>query len=175
MKRFLRIVPAFSVFVALVSGCRGAERAPEPQKKVRAEVPDPARTAAVEAALQRYGVLVSKMDDEGISEMFTTDGEMGSADSNPLRGRAAILRRLGGLHDYRVQSEVVTSESVTFDGNDALQKGTYHQVVLTPSKNTIDARGRLEALWTLEADGVWRLKRMTAFPDAPGKTGTPKG
>lgn len=186
MNLFIRIVPALFVFVALSPGCRQAEKpasAPaSPPAAAHAQTPPPktepadsGRKAAVEAALQRYSDLVRRMDDEAISETYTDDGEMGSVGTKPLKGRAAILRRLGRLHDYRVQSETVTSESVSFEGNEAVQRGTYHQIVLSPSKKTIDARGRLEAVWTLEADGVWRLKKMTAFPDKPEQTAKPKG
>lgn len=162
MRRSARFVPGVFALVALVavgSGCRGTEKA-SPAPKA-----DSDRKAAVEAALQKYGGFVAKMDDEGISEMFTTNGEMGSTDGKPLVGRAAILRHLAKLHDYKVQSSVVTSESVTFEGSDAYQKGTYRQTVLTPSGNTLQVSGQLEAVWTLEKDAAWRLKKMNAIPD----------
>lgn len=166
MRRSARLVPALFALVALGSGCKGAGKTPD------APAADPARQPAVEAALQKYAGFVAKMDDEGISEMFTTNGEMGSTDGKPLVGRAAILRHLGRLHDYKVQSEILTSESVTFDGPDAFQKGTYRQTVLTPGGNRLQVSGKLEAVWTLESDGVWRLKKMMAIPDDTEK---PKG
>ncbi len=160
MRRSARFAAVLVAIAALGSGCKGAGKtaaAPAPA--------DPARKAEVEAALRKYGDLVAKMDDEGISEMFTTDGEMGSVEGKPLVGRAAILRHLGTLHGFKVQSEIVTSESVAFDGRNAFQKGTYRQSVLTPKGNTIQASGKLEAVWTLEKDGVWRLRKMTSIPD----------
>ncbi len=167
MRRSSRFVPALIALVALGSGCKGAGKSP-----AALAAADPARKAAVEAALQKYGDLVAKMDDEGISEMFTMNGEMGSTDGKPLVGRAAILRQLGRLHDFKVQSEILTSESVTFEGTDAFQKGTYRQTVLTPKGNTLEVSGKLEAVWTLEGDGVWRLKKMISIPDYAEK---PKG
>ena len=150
---------ALVALVAVVSGCKGGG------KVSAAATVDPARRAAVEAALEKYSGFVAKMDDEGISEMFTTNGEMGSTDGKPLVGRAAILRHLARLHDYKVQSNVVTSESVTFEGADTYQKGTYRQTVQTPSGNTLQVQGKLEAVWTLDKDGAWRLKKLTAIPD----------
>lgn len=160
MKRAARFASAVFALVALGSGCKGAGEAPA------SPAADPARKAAVEAALQRYGDYVAKMDDEGIAGMFATDGEMGGPGGKPLVGRAAILRHLATLHDFKVQSTVVTSESVSFVGSEANQKGTYKQTVLTPKGNRLRVSGKLEAVWRLEKDGVWRLKKMNAIPDA---------
>lgn len=160
MKHPARFVSAVFSLVALGAGCKGAGEAPA------APAADPARKAVVEAALQKYGGYVANMDDEGISEMYATDGEMGSPGGKPLIGRAAILRHLARLHDFKVQSSVVTSESVSFVGSDAYQKGTYKQTVLTPKGNMLQVSGKLEAVWRLENDGVWRLRKMNAIPDA---------
>jgi uncharacterized protein (TIGR02246 family) len=163
MKSAVRFASAVFALVALGSGCKGA---PE---SAAAPAVDPAHKAAVEAALQKYCDYVARMDDKGIAEMFTADGEMGSPGGKPLVGREAILRHLATLHDFKVESTVVTSESVTFRGSEAHQKGTYKQTVLTPKGNTLIVSGKLEADWTLEKDGVWRLKKMIAAPDAFSK------
>lgn len=115
------------------------------------------------------------MDDEAISGTFISDGEMGTAGGPPIKGRARIALHIRKLKDFRVKSNVVTSESVTFSGDEAIQKGTFHHVAVSPGGKTIESRGRLEAVWTLEPDGVWRLKKLTAFPDKPAEVGKPKG
>ncbi len=195
MSRNHRIAPLLVGTLVLSGACRKAEvaapaKAPPPAPSsesarptspgsaaapaTQADAPAPDRKAAVEAALKRYGALVLTMDDEGISEMYTADGEMGSVGTTPSRGRAAILRNLRRYRGYQVVSEVLTSESVTFDGNDARQTGTYSQVAKSPGGKVISARGKLEAVWTLEPDGVWRLRKMMAFPDSEATPGKPK-
>ncbi|HQR66874.1 MAG TPA: SgcJ/EcaC family oxidoreductase, partial [Thermoanaerobaculia bacterium] len=128
----------------------------------------------VEAALQRYSEAIRRMDDEAISESFVPEGEMGSAGQPPIKGRGRIARHVRKMKDYRIKSNVVTSESVTFSGDEALQKATFQQVATTPGGKTIEAKGRLEAVWVLESDGVWRLRKLTAFPDKPAEAAKPK-
>jgi ketosteroid isomerase-like protein len=134
MGRSARFVSAVFALVAFGSGCGGADKASPAPRVGKA---DSDRKAAVEAALQKYSGDVAKMDDEAISESYTTDGEMGSAGGKPVKGRAAIAHHLRTLRDYKVLSSVVTSESVTFEGSDAYHKGTFQQQVLTPSGKSI--------------------------------------
>ena len=156
----LALLTLFS-FSTFGSGCNKPERAATSSGSLEA------RKAAVEQALQRYSDGVAKMDAAAVSGLYTADGELRSTGATPVKGREAIREHLEKLGGYRVESNVVASESVSFDGSDAIQKAAYRQKVLAPSGQSIEAHGRLEAVWTLESDGVWRLKSLTAFPDPP--------
>jgi uncharacterized protein (TIGR02246 family) len=120
--------------------------------------------AELRQATERYAQLVRKMDNAAIAQMFTPDGELVAPGKTPPRGPAEIGQYLDGFKQYQVRSEVMTVDNVLANGLSAHVTGRYDQKVRLPAGNEVEAKGRYEADWNRGDDGVWRLRRLAAYP-----------
>src|SRR5258706_14695207 len=77
--------------------------------------------AAIEARGREYNALVERMDHDRIAAMFVDDGEMAAAGAPTIRGRQAILDHLRSFVSYHVESNRMSSDSVTVNGGSAIQ------------------------------------------------------
>jgi uncharacterized protein (TIGR02246 family) len=128
----------------------------------------PARKVDVDAdlrkATQRYADLVLKMDNAAIANTFTEDGALVNG-GQTIRGPKAIQEFLEKFKQYHVQSETLTVQSVRGNSNQGHVLGRYDQTVQLPAGNVVRAIGSYAADWVRGADDVWRISRMTTFPE----------
>jgi len=123
----------------------------------------PSAEEQVKAAMRRYEKLVLSMDAEGISAMFTPDGEIVDAGKTVARTPASIRAFLGSFDGkVRVEENVNSIESVTVTGVAALLTGTYQQkALILADKSEIRVQGKFEVEWSRQPDGRWLIRRMS--------------
>jgi ketosteroid isomerase-like protein len=117
----------------------------------------------VKAAMRRYEKLVLSMDAEGISAMFTPDGEIVDAGKTVARTPASIRAFLGSFDGkVRVEENVNSIESVTVRGAAAILTGAYQQkALILADKLEIQVQGKFEVEWSRQPDGRWLIRRMS--------------
>lgn len=120
--------------------------------------------AAVDSTLRRYASMVTAMDPAGVVAMFTPDGEIVNPGQVSIKGREAITRTLLAFAAFQIIENETIPTSPTATGNYALQTGTYHQRVRTPSGETVEVSGTFRADWRREPKGRWLIQRMQTTP-----------
>jgi len=128
-----------------------------PQRKVDLD-------AEIRRATERYATLVRKMDNGGIADMFTEDGQLVTG-GKTIHGPQAIREFLDTFSKYKVQSETIEVRSVHGSSTAAHVLGHYDQMVQVPEGKVVEAKGGFSADWVRGADDVWRMRRLEAFPD----------
>lgn len=118
--------------------------------------PKPHRKDEIESAMRQYDRLIQKMDTDSIALLYTEDGDMG----NVAHGRGAIRKFLATFKDFKVISQYSISKSVNITGDSSLQKGTYQQTVITPTKDTLIVKGEYKTTWLWMRDNSWHIKHM---------------
>jgi uncharacterized protein (TIGR02246 family) len=151
LHRWTRVLIVSSLVVMAVS-CGPSNKAPQRKVDVNAEL---------RQATQRYADLVAKMDNRAIADMFTEDGMMVTAGQKPIQGPKAIEAFLDTFKQYHVQSESLAVIGVS--GGHVV--GRYRQKVQLPAGNVVEVRGGFAADWVRGRDDVWRMRRLTAFPE----------
>ena len=116
--------------------------------------------AEVEAALQHYADLLRAMDDHGIAQSFTDDGEVVNPGQTPVRGPEAIEQFIRQFDGYHVLEYEIHAQKTTVSGQTAAQNGRFRQRVKTPDGQTLDVKGLFQADWVQSPGGAWRIRRM---------------
>ncbi|MEW5842620.1 MAG: nuclear transport factor 2 family protein [Bacteroidota bacterium] len=116
----------------------------------------PSKISQIEQRMNYYDHLILKTDADSISQMYTSDGELGNA----VRGRDSIKLFLSRFKSFKVKLQKSVSQSITFLGDTAIQKGTYHQITNVPNRGDVEIKGTFTAKWVKEKSGIWLLKRM---------------
>ena len=116
--------------------------------------------AGVESAMQQYDHFIQKMDTDSIALLYAPDGDLGKM----AHGRDSIRRFLAGFKNMKVLSQVSTSDTILFQGDTALQKGTYHQTVIVSAKDTVKVKGAYAATWRWADKQGWLIQRMETTP-----------
>jgi ketosteroid isomerase-like protein len=118
----------------------------------------------IDDALAQYRAAVLAMDVDASVAMTAPSVVVSHADEPPVIGREAFRALLRSFHDFRVTAYDLVPSSTTVDGKQAIQRGTYHQAVVTPDGTHLDVHGVFEATWKLEPDEHWRIARMHTAP-----------
>ena len=118
----------------------------------------------IRQATRNYSGLIVAMDHAAIAAMYTKDGEMSAEGEPTIRGPDAIRAHLETFKDFHVLSEILTTDSISVEGNTARVVGTYHQRVRVPAGDTVMAAGEYMADWLRDPAGQWRVRRMTTAP-----------
>jgi len=121
---------------------------------------------AIEAGLQRYGALIQAMDADGVAQMFTEDGELGTRGQPPQHGRDAIRAYLKSFGNVKVLSDEMTRASIDVNGDSATARGGYRQTAKVGDDAPVHVHGGFESVWARQSDGRWLIKQMTAIPEA---------
>src|SRR5947209_9184873 len=87
----------------------------------------------VDMAMKKYDRLIQEMNTDSIALLYTEDGDLG----NLVHGRDSIRKFLNSFQGFKVLSQSSTTESINISVDTALQKGTYHQVAVTPKNDTL--------------------------------------
>ncbi len=116
--------------------------------------------AGVEQAMKNYDHLILGMNPDSISMIYAADGELGTM----AKGRDSIRSFLDGFRNFRVLSLSSETNSISINKDSALQKGTYKQTVIIPSKDTVSVKGNFTALWVWSGSNGWLIRRMETQP-----------
>jgi len=131
-----------------------------------ASAADAAAHRELDSSLRSYERWTRALAGDSIASMFAPDGEMLREDGSVLRGPGAVAGFLSGFKSVHVDSATLALEAEQVMGDDAVQWGTFAQVVRIDGQGTIHARGRFVWQWRRQPDGRWRLRRALtqSFP-----------
>jgi uncharacterized protein (TIGR02246 family) len=124
----------------------------------------PALEDQLRQAMQQYSKLLITMDSAAIAALFTPDGEIVVTGQEPVRGRDAIRKHLESFKDFKVQSDVVTTDMVAVHGDSGHVTGSFRQRVRIPSGEVVEAHGAYTADWLHGPDGKWYIRSMSTTP-----------
>jgi uncharacterized protein (TIGR02246 family) len=101
---------------------------------------------------------VCKVDGDAIADMFTEDGEIANPGAS-IKGREEIRKFLNSFKNVTVELNVNTTESITIDGETAVQTGTYKQRAKLADGKVVEVEGHFKAEW-IHQENKWLLTRM---------------
>src|SRR6185436_8153383 len=112
---FMRTKLFFVLMISIVALCSCSESSPK-------ETP--------QDVIKKYEKLVLEMKADSISQLFTTDAEIGHADQPVVKGRDSIYSFLSSFKNVQVikNRDEIVSSSVKNDS--AIVNGTYSQTVV---------------------------------------------
>jgi hypothetical protein len=116
--------------------------------------------AGVEQSMQTYNHLIMGMNADSICMIYATYGELGSI----ARGRDSIRNFLNTFKNFMVLSQSSETNKISLEQDSAFQTGTYRQIVIIPSKDTVTVKGTFKALWIWSGTGGWLIRRMETQP-----------
>jgi uncharacterized protein (TIGR02246 family) len=122
--------------------------------------------ATVRASIHRYDAMTRAMDADGISALFTNDGEIWNAGHLLGRGPDAIRAYLHSFDgQVHVDAQETTVEHVTVTDATVEVTGRYHQIARMLSDNHgLEIEGKAESEWVRQPDGRWLVRRMSTTP-----------
>ena len=112
------------------------------------------------AGMSSYDLALVSMDMDSIAEKFTLDGELGDM----AKGRDSIRNFLKRFASYRVLSNRSVTDDVSVFGDTAISRGTYAQVTMLPSRDTVRVKGSFVAKWIWRGQEGWKIRRMDTKP-----------
>jgi uncharacterized protein (TIGR02246 family) len=133
-----------------------------------AEEPAPAAMAPpaeLESATDRYVAAWNGDDPAAVAPFFTEDATA-MVDGETYQGRTGIEE--GWLPNVPLISDLEVTETTTepMDG-DWYSEGTYTATVSEPDTEPMAVTGRYTVVWTLDADGQWRIRSTEVVGDEP--------
>ena len=120
--------------------------------------------ARIEAALKDYASNVLAMDADRIAAAYTPDGELQNPGRDPVKGPDAIRAFLKSFEGVTILENELKGISLQLVGPSALQTGTFRQKARLADGKVVESKGTFEAEWERQADGSWRIARMTTNP-----------
>jgi uncharacterized protein (TIGR02246 family) len=131
-----------------------------------AEEPAPeAAPAELQMAIDRYIDAWNTDDPEAVAPFFT-ENATAVVDDETFQGRAGILE--GWLPNVPAVSNLVVTEEITERiGDDWRGAGTYAATIAPPGEEAMETTGRYTVVWTLGADGQWRIRSTEVHADEP--------
>ena len=128
-----------------------------------------ATESQIEQAKERYAAYLLAMDADGVASMYSPDGVMERQSGGPLHGRGEIRSFLASFSNVKVLSVQMTTISFSYEGDDVVQTGEFHQSARANGK-VVNAAGRFEAMWIRGPRGDWYIRHMSTRPAAEGDT-----
>ena len=157
--------PLPALLSAMVAAACGPQAAPP------AAAPPAVDSAAVLAATQGWwdGWAKAAMagDFTALQGMVTDSVAIDAKGMPPMAGKAAFVAGFGpAFQAMKVNHEAITVERTTPVSNElAYQTGTFVETTTAAGKTQTEY-GRYAAALRKDADGVWRLGYVMAFPDS---------
>lgn len=111
-------------------------------------------------SMNHYDRLLEKMNFDSIALAYTPDGKLGDV----AKGRDSIRNFLKTFSAYKVLSNKSISDSIKIFGDTAIQNGTYQQVTILPTKDTVHVKGQFETHWIWHPKDGWKISGMTTKP-----------
>ena len=117
-------------------------------------------TTSPEDVIKKYERLVLEMKADSISQLFTTDAEIGHEDQPPVKGRDSIYSFLSSFKNVRVinNRDEIVSSSIRDDS--AMVNGSYTQTVIVSGKDTVNVAGRFTATMLRDKSKNWLISKM---------------
>ena len=145
----------FVLMISIVALCSCSESSPK-------ETP--------QDVIKKYERLVLEMKADSISQLFTTDAEIGHADQPVVKGRDSIYSFLSKFKNVRVLNNRDQVDSVSIRNDSAIVNGVYTQTVITsvaiddqsinfPIEDTINVAGKFTATMVRDKNN-WLISRM---------------
>jgi len=116
--------------------------------------------ASPQAIIKTYERLVLEMKADSISNLFTTDAEIGHENQRPVRGRDSIYALLSSFKNVRVIENRDNISSVSTRGDSATVNGTYKQTVIVSEKDTVHVTGSFTSEMIRDKDKNWLIWKM---------------
>ena len=109
--------------------------------------------------IKKYERLVLEMRADSISQLFTTDAEIGHEGQPVVKGRDSIYSFLSSFKNVRVidNRDEIVSSSIRDDS--AIVNGNYTQTVVVSGKDTVNVAGRFIATM-IRNKGNWLISKM---------------
>ena len=113
-----------------------------------------------EDVIKKYERLVLDMKADSISQLFTTDAEIGHEDQTPVKGRDSIYSFLSSFKNVYVinNRDEIVSSSIRDDS--AILNGSYTQTVIVSGKDAVNVAGRFTATMVRDKDKNWLISKM---------------
>ena len=159
-KFWLLLVSGLLAFAIAACTTTSASISPKPTEPTVTPIPD--SNAEIEAALQHYNRLLIALDADGIAAMYTADGELDNSGQAAIKGPQAIHAFLASFTGVHVESNVMTTESITFTNDSAIQIGTDDQKV-TYNGQTQSLHQHFKIEWARQPDGRWLIRQMSTY------------
>ncbi|MDB6014175.1 MAG: hypothetical protein JWL65_6425 [Gammaproteobacteria bacterium] len=122
--------------------------------------------SGIEAANAEFSALAAKGDGAGLAALYTTDGQVMPAGSDPVRGTEAIQKFWQGALDSGIAVVELKTLEVFGSGSTATEVGRYE--LRDKTGKTLD-HGKYIVVWRHEGD-KWKLLRdMFSTNVAPAK------
>jgi hypothetical protein len=125
------------------------------------EINNKERSVEVEATMQHYNQLILKMDADAISSMYDSEGELSYSDNPAIHGPKAIRDFIASLNGAKFEEYSTTTDSITINGETAIQVGTFKQRVILSDNKSVEAHGKYKAEWLHNSEKNWLLHRMS--------------
>ena len=119
--------------------------------------------AAIEAANAQFSAAVVKGDGAGLAAMYSPDGQVMPAGSDPIRGTEAIQKFWQGGLDSGIVAVSLKTIEVFGHGPTATEVGEYE---LRDKAGKVLDHGKYIVVWK-HADGRWKLLRDMFSTNVP--------
>ena len=118
-------------------------------------------TRGLNTQLARYNVYVTHQWGDSIAAMFAPEGELVMPGGVTIRGPANIRRALALFTNVRVDSSAMHADSVLRTDSGTVQWGHFYQRATVAGQDPVEARGAFVVLWVHDADGQWKVRRLS--------------
>jgi hypothetical protein len=112
--------------------------------------------AGVEQAMKNYDRFILEMNTDSIALLYSPEGELGKM----AKGRDSIRNFLNRFRDFKVLSQKSETNKISIEKDSAIQTGSYRQMVIVPSKDTVTVKGSFTARWIWSGARGWQIQRM---------------
>ena len=141
----------------------------------KAETPPPVDTAAVRTFIEgenvKYIDAMKRGDSVAASMNYAEDAILMQPDAPALRGRAAIVQKLGAsIAAVAVVDERAITEDVMVKDDVAIETGSFVYTMKPRAPGAAKAfsgRGKYITVWQKQAGGGWKIVRDINNGDAP--------
>ena len=110
--------------------------------------------------IKKYERLVLEMKADSISQLFTTDAEIGHANQSPIKGRDSIYAFLSSFKNVRVLSNRDSIATTSIKNDSAIVTGIYRQTVIVSEKDTVHVAGEFIANMVRNTNNNWLIWKM---------------
>ncbi len=118
----------------------------------------------VMSSLKKYDSYLLSMNADSLAGMFAENGELGQEGQPSITGRGEIRNYLNSFgNEIIILSNSSESETIDAKKDSVMQTGKYNQKIVIHS-DTIAVTGGFNAVWVLNPDGGYLLRKMIMKP-----------
>jgi hypothetical protein len=120
------------------------------------------KSKEVGAAMEDYTIQMAAQNPDSIAALYAINGEISGKDQKRIIGKDSIRKMFNSFSGFSVLRFTTLPSLTTLTGDSARQEGSYKQIVVVPSGDTLKLNGKYTAVLVLE-NGHWRIRRMYTF------------